>query len=350
MDSIYRFLRDTGLILASAIRTALRSVRENSGLAAVSVVLAFGLWIFVTDAENPTQTRVLPVDLPVQAVNVPSDVVVAGDLGSVRARVSVEEHVFDSLEASDFEATVDLEGLAVGQYELPVEVRPLTSRGGLRVEEVLPERIPVSLALLVSKDVPVVLDIEGSPPAEYMVGEQTVEDETVRVSGAQDRVDLVRQAYGVVDITGRTDDVDQSIRLEPRDERGNLVEGVTLEPAITSVKVDISQVIFSKPVVVEPVLEGNPGEGYRVASVNVRPVTVVITGDAALISQLQTVRTKAVNIDGETEEVVKSVSLDLSGLPEGTKVVGSGDVTVTVGIEARPEPTTWLPSAAIART
>jgi YbbR domain-containing protein len=350
MDQIGRFFIETGTMLATIVRTSLRSLRENSGLAAVSVVLAFGLWIFVTDAENPTQTRVLPVDLPVQPVNVPLDVVVTGELATVRARISVEDHVFGSLDASDFEATVNLQGLAAAHYdELPVEVRPLTTRGGLRVEGVLPAGASVTLEVLVSKDVPVVLDVQGAPPPEYTLGERDAEDDTVRVSGAQARVDLVSQAYAGIDVTGRTEDLDQSVRLEPRDERGNLVEGVTLEPGITDVTVDITQVIFSKPVVVEPVIEGVPADGFQVVSVSSRPVTVVVSGDAALITQLQTIKTEAVDVGGQEEEVVQSVDLDLSGLPEGTTVIGSGSVTVTIGIERRPEESTRLPVGIVAR-
>jgi len=64
-------------------------------------VLAFGLWIFVTDAENPTRTRVLPLDITAEPVNVASEVVVANDLAAVRVRIRVEEDVFDSLTAND---------------------------------------------------------------------------------------------------------------------------------------------------------------------------------------------------------------------------------------------------------
>src|SRR3990170_6623668 len=163
MEQITRAVRETVLLLVALFRPAARSVRENSGLAVLSVVLAFGLWIFVTDTDNPTRTRVLPIDIAVQPVHVPADVAVAAPLSPVRVRVRVAEDVFDSLAAADFEATADLEGLAVGVYDLPVEVRPLTSRGGLRVEGVLPAQVQVTLSELISKSVPVNVDVQGQP-------------------------------------------------------------------------------------------------------------------------------------------------------------------------------------------
>src|SRR3990172_699779 len=143
MDQIRTFLREIGLIARALLRPAARSVRENSGLAVLSVVLAFGLWVFVTRAENPEQTRTLPIDIPVQAVNVPPDIAVPRELQPVRVRVRVEENVIDSLTKDDFQASVDLEALTVGAYKRPVEVRELTTRGNLRIVEVLPPHIPV---------------------------------------------------------------------------------------------------------------------------------------------------------------------------------------------------------------
>jgi YbbR domain-containing protein len=348
MEPIRRFVQETTSILQGLLAPAARSLRDNTGLAAVSVVLAFGLWILVTDAENPTRTRVLPVNVPVQAVNVPSDVVVDNDLVSVQVRVTVAEHVFESLAASDFEATVDIEGLDVGQWDRPVEVRALTSRGDLRVDDVTPVSVTVILAPLVSKDVPVALDIEGSPPEGYTVSDPETADAVVRVSGSQARVDLVTQAFAAVDVSGQTDRVEQSLRLQPRDSQGNQVEGVNLEPGITSITVEITQTIYSRPVVVEPVLEGLPAEGYEVISVNARPLTVIVSGDKEFIAQVQTIRTEPIDIEGEEAEVVRGVSLDLSGLPEGAQVVGSANVTVTIGIQERAESSTALPVPLIA--
>ena len=348
MDSVRIVIRETVAILLGLLRPTLRSLRDNTGLAGVSVALAFGLWILVTDAENPTLTRTLPMNLQVQPRNVPADVVVENALVSVQVRVRVADHVFESLTASDFEAVVNLEGLGVGQYNLAPEVRPLTSRGGLQVEQVSPGKVSVKLSPLVSKDVPVILDIKGSPPGEYTVSDPTTDDATVRVSGAQISVDLVTQAYAVVDVAGRTAPIQQSIRLAARDDRGNAVEGVTLEPGLTNVSVDITQIVYSKPVVIEPVIEGTPDSGYEISAVSVRPVTVIVSGDEQFISQVQTIKTRPVDVDGADQDVVTSVSLDLAGLPEGSRVTGSGSVTVTVKVSPR-EGAYRLPESRLAK-
>ena len=346
MEQIRRFFQEVALVLAALLRPLARSLRENSGLAVLSVVLAFGLWIFVTDAENPTVTRVLPIDLEVQPANVPSDVAVANDLATVRVRIRVSEVEFDSLTAADFEATVNLDGLAVGEYDLPVEVRPLPSRGGLRIEGGLPAKIEVNLALLISKSVPLVLNVEGSPPSGFTMGAPQVEAATVLVAGPREKVDAVAQVVASLDATGRTESVDQAVRLQARDENGNLVQGVTLNPATANVAFDIRQTTFSRPLVVTPELTGTPAAGYNVVAVSVSPLTVTVSGPKEFIEQAETIRTKPVDVDGKDEDVVKSVSLEL---PEGTgvSVVGGGSVTVTVKIApGQGEVTLGIPVAA----
>lgn len=331
MQWIRAVFREVGHFFGAVIRPTFRSLRDNKGLAVISFVMAFGVWIFVTAAENPTRTRVLPLDIPVEPVNVASDVVVKNDLDEVRVRISVEEDVFESLTSADFEATVDLEGLTVGEYSWPVEVRRLTTRGGLRVEDVLPEEISVSLVARESKQIPVLINVTGEPATGYTMGAPEPEETEVSVSGPAEKVALVTQAVGSINVEGRTDPVDQAIRLEPRDDNGNLVEKLTLEPQLVNVVIEVEQTTFSRPVTVNPDVTGVPADGYNIVSASANPATVLIRGDEDSIREVTTISTQPVNVSGEADDIMKSVSLKL---PQGVSVVGSPNVTVTVRIEA----------------
>jgi len=331
MESIGQTIQDTAVLLAALVRTTFRSIRENSGLAILSVVLAFGLWIFVTDAENPTSVRVLPEDITAQPVNVPDDVAVDGQLPTVRVRVKVAEDVFDSLDPADFEATVNLEGLTVGEYTLPVEVRALTGRGGLRVESVLPEEINVHLAQLTGKSVPVVIEVTGNPPSGYTMSNPEPTDQTVFVTGPQGQVDQVSQAAGTIDVSTKTEDIGQAVRLVARTNRGILVPGVSLDPSITQVDINIEQERFSRAMAVSPEISGTPDDGYNVVSVSVNPPSVSVRGDKSFIEGTVSISTKPVDVSGGSEDIVRTVSLDL---PAGAEVTGGVPVvTVTVKIE-----------------
>ncbi len=332
MQQIVRFFQDTFLFLSSIVRPTARSLRDNKGLAALSIFLAFGLWIFVTQAESPSRTRVVPVDIVVEPIHVPDAIAVVKPLPAVRARVTVADNVFDTLTAANFQATVDLDGLTVGDYDLPVQVQPVNSPGGLRVEAVLPEKIHVTLAQLKSKAVPVVLTVAGGPASGYTMGSPVLADTTVIVSGPQEQVDQVTQATATIDVSGLTDNVDQSVRLVPRNDKGELVVGPTLTPPLTGVTIDIQQQKFSRSMAVSPQITGAPADGYNVVSVSVSPPAVTVTGTQAFIAGTSSVATKPIDIAGATADVIKTVSLDLAS---GTEVTG-GPPTVTITVKIAP--------------
>jgi len=331
MQSIAKLFQETLQLLVALARPVFGSLSDNRGLAALSVVLAFGLWIFVTDSENPTRTRVLPIDIAVQPINVPDDVAIKSDIVPVRLRITVADDVFDSLTAGDFEADVDLEGLTVGSYELSVNVRALTGRGGLRIDESLPDTVTVELAQLTGKSVPVQIDVTGSPASGFTMSPPVLDDDTVLVTGPQEEVDKVSRVTATIDVTARTNSVDQAVRLTPRTDRGFLVQRVNLEPSIIGVTIDIEQQRFSRSVAVSVVTDGEPATGYNVVSVSVDPPTVTVSGTRSFISGTDSIDTQPVDIDGADATVVRSVSLDIPGGAEVTG--GSQVVTVTVTID-----------------
>lgn len=334
MDRIRTFLQEVGLIAGALLRPAARSVRENSGLAVLSVVLAFGLWVFVTRAENPEQTKVLDVEIPVEATNVPSDIAVPRDLRPVKVRVRVEENVIDSLTEDDFRATIDLDGFTVGEYPgEPVEVQALTTRGNLRVVDVLPPEIPVHLEQLLSKEVSVELDLRGVPPTGFTLGATELTTETAVVSGAQASVNAVAEVVAPVEIEGRTESFEGAVRLEARNQQGGLVEDVQIDPRTADVKVEIDQRVFSRALAVSPELVGAPREGHNVIGVSADPIVVTVFGPKSYIDQATTIPTQPIDVSGATEDIVRTVSLDL---PPDVTVKGSVNVTVTVNI--RPVP------------
>ncbi|MFQ6020070.1 MAG: YbbR-like domain-containing protein [Dehalococcoidia bacterium] len=328
-----RSLREFIAALFARLRSLLwpigGSLRGNASLAALSLVLAFSLWIFVTDTEDPTRAGVLPMDIPVEPVNVPPDMVVAGDIPEVRVRVEVAEDVFDTLRVEDFQATADLLGLQEGTHEVSVEVEALTGRGGLRVTQVIPDTVPLVLKPLFSRSVPVVVEISGSPASGHEMDEPELQPENIIVSGPEELVALVRDAVAEVDVTGLTSNLDRSFRLRASDGRGQAVEGVVLEPSVVGVRVPIRQVQVSRLLLVSPVLEGLPAEGYNLVGVAVEPPLVTAFGSVQALSNLSSVRTAEIDIDGATADVVRTVALDL---PSDVTVAGGGDVQVTARI------------------
>jgi YbbR domain-containing protein len=339
--ALARLLREFFRVSRAAIAATVGSVRGNFGLAVLSVALAFGVWMFIVDTENPTRTGVFPVDIPVEPVNVPEGLTLGGPLGDVSLRIEADEDLWDQLTASDFEATVNLLGAQIGTQDVEVQVEPLIGRNGLRIIEVIPAlhsqgappgTVRVELKPMVSQVVPVSLDLVGTPPMGYEMSTPNVDPVQVVVSGPEDLVGRVEAAVASVDLSGVVSDVRQTYSLEPRDDSGFIVAGVTLDPSSVDIEIAVEQKRFSRLVVVSPSLEGSPAAGYNVTSVELDPSSVTLLGPLELLNVTSFVVTDDIDITGATSDITRIVNL--AGLAPGVSVSGSGTVTVRVSIAA----------------
>jgi len=83
---------------------------------------------------------------------------------------------------------------------------------------------------------------------------------------------------------------------------------------------------------VQPLLEGQPQEGFRVTSITVEPDRVRVAGPKRVIQRLERVTTRPFRIADATGAVRDTIALE--PLPRGSQYVDAGTVTVTA--EIRP--------------
>lgn len=91
------------------------------------------------------------------------------------------------------------------------------------------------------------------------------------------------------------------------------------------------QAEFSRALVISATVIGAPAAGYDVVSLSVDPPVVTVFGSQSFISEAATIRTQPIDIAGATDDIVRTVSLDL---PADVSVSGGTSVTVTIQIES----------------
>ncbi len=316
------FFRSAGAILG----VGFGSVRHNFGLAVLSVALAFGVWIFITDTQQSTKTGWFPGEIQVQAVSVPEGLTLAAPLPEVRARIEAPQDVFENLAVEDFRATINLAGAVVGSSDVEVRVQVLSDQS-VKVTQVLPDHLAIELKPVVSQLVPVVADVVGSPPIGYEAQQPTLTPQQVLVSGPEDLVTRVKSAVATVNLSGAVGGVRQSYSLVARDDRGFIVDGVSLEPNSASVEIKVEQKQFERLVAVSPSLRGSPAAGYNVTAVEVDPPSVTVLGPLDVLNVTSVVLTDDIDISGTSSDVFRIVNLRLP-----TSVITSGSATVSVRV------------------
>ena len=315
-------------------RGLITSIAGNISLAILSVALALALWLFVTDAENPTERQTFNSAIEITFINVPEGLAVANSsANTVRIDIEAPENELEALSTEDFAAEANLGGFSPGRVNVPVSVRSGNSR--VRIVRVTPETIDVTLENFRSKEVPVQVAISGSPQAGFAAGDAEVDPDTVAVSGPSSLVELVSYAEAEVSLTGqRVDLTEDSVVLRPRDARGGEIGRVTIEPETARVSVDVIQRDFSLEFIVNPAITGSPAPGYNVTGIAVSPPIVTVTGPLEILQTLdpvQGITTSELSISDATGSVTQSVELTL---PPELDVSGSSQVEVTVSISA----------------
>lgn len=328
------FVRRLPRALLFLARAAVSSVLGNVSLAVLSAALGLSLWIFVTNRENPRQVQTFNSAIVVKFINVPKDLAIANvGANTVRIRVEATTSELSRLRASDFQATVNLGGFQRGNAAAAVDVEP--PNGGVIVVDTSPATIDVTLDDLRTKQVPVNINLVGSPQQGYKAIEssESATPSTVTVSGAASLVASVEAAWADVNLTGRRVNLDhERIDLTPRDNSRRDVGLVTVDPSAAAISVQVQQQEFTKTIIVSPVISGSPAVGYNIAGVSANPALVQVTGPADVLASIDAVQglaTAVVAIDDSRADVVRTVAVVV---PADVTIQGPSTVRVTVTI------------------
>ncbi len=311
------------------------SVIRNWTLALLSLVLSVSLWLYVTEAENPVKVDTFPGLIPVEVVNVPSNLAVAAiSETQVSVRIEAPEDVWDRLSIDDFRARVDLSGVTT--REVSAKVNVTTSHRDVDVIEPAPREIAVTLEPMTSRVVPVQVDLVGSPPVGFEVAATEPSRIEARLIGPETLVNQVQAVCAEVNLsTGVKVSFTQTVILKAKDKRCGDIQGVSIDPEDVRVSVEMQQIVFSAGFIVAPAIRGAPAAGFQIASVTVEPALVRVSGPVEVLQSIDAVSgipTEEVSVDGATAgTLVRTVALTI---PEGATVEGASEVTVRVNIVA----------------
>jgi len=269
--------------------------------------------------------------VPIQPLGQPSGAFLLDNPGSVTfIRLYAPPDVASQLSSQDFSATIDLSGIKASAdaapTTVPVQLTALDDR--IQILDFRPREVPVRLDPIVSKDVPVTVD-HGTIPAGLELGDQVVTPATVTVRGGSTLVDQVTHAVASVIVDPNGINVDTDVDINPEDDRGDAIEPVNVTPDHVHVHIDVTPAASSRSVPVTPVLNGTPPAGYQVASVQVVPAVVTVTGDPAVLATLTAIPTVPIDVSRATGQVSTSVAF---APPDGVTVVGATQAQVTVSI------------------
>lgn len=307
---------------------------RNLSTLLLALALAVVVWFSAETAANPNIESTRSVPLEIVGLD-PNMLVVSNPPAQVRVTLRAPNSVLSSLDSVDgsISAWLDVTGLESGTYELEVKAKASEIFGPVRISQITPEFVTLTLEQLITRSVPVELEVTGEPAIGYQADPPSYTPTVVTVSGAASLVDQVDTTLVTLDISEASETIDHNIPVMALDKNGEPVNGVLINPKEISVTQPIYLQGGYRNVIVKVLTTGQPANGYKLTNITVSPLNVVVfSNDPQLVNDLPGfVETEPVDLNGAEDDVDTFVSLEL---PDGVSVVGDQAVLVRVSIAA----------------
>ncbi len=160
-------------------------------------------------------------------------------------------------------------------------------------------------------------------------------DRRVEVDLRSDRGSEVldeRNLAVVVDLKPYRTGEDQSIQLNDSNiNRPSGVDVVGITPPRIRLKLETTR---RKTTTIEPLVVGEPAEGYQVTSIEVSPAQITVVGPESQVEPFTTAVTDQIDLAGRSQSFAQPTFIDLEAHPR-LRIENSAEVVVRIGIEEK---------------
>ncbi|SDY52620.1 CdaR family protein [Tindallia californiensis] len=304
---------------------------KNLAAKIISILFALLLWIYVMSVINPRITRE-ELNIPVKLVNEniirQSGLVVYGNPEpTIRVRLTGNRDQVHRVTRNNIDAKVDLRGYEEGTNSIPIEV---SVPGGVEVEY-SPRYVTVELERIVEKQIPVGLNVEGTPASGFVVGETQIKPEEVWVEGPESYINSIEEIVAQLQLSNENNNISKSLPLRAINSRGEEVDQVEVKTGFVEVNVMIDQ-IKSVPVEIDMNIQG--AEGYRIVRVNSEPRSVTVRGQSNVLEGISRLKTELVELRDLTES--KQVRVPIL-FPDQVRPHNEREILLDIEVKAMQE-------------
>ena len=316
---------------------------KNIAIKVISLVFAMLIWGYVMMTQNPMRVKVVqnvPVNIEGEADLTTRKLIICGDraalLEDISVRVRTELTSYADLSADDITASVNLSSISSkGKHTLKISVKSSTGQ----VVSYTPSQIEIEGDTLATRSVPVEVRREGELQEGYWAGDVQLSSPTVELQGAAADLMQIAKAVAVIDLTDRTESVNESMVLTLYDQEGNEVSASVLFGSMATAVVKL-QILPSKivPIDVDAAIAGRDAipENFEIAGygTSIENNLVRIVGNAEALADVESLSLEPLDVAGLTESVQQDLPIIV---PEGVRVIGGSTVNVQVTIREKTD-------------
>ena len=286
------------------------SNKNDNKLKILSVLLAIFMWTFVINSTNPSVNKTyrnIPVVLKNQDELEKSGYTLVGNDESLTSNIKLTgaREKLAGLKPSNIYAYIDIADVKEGVQSVEIV---LDTPAGVSVDELEPEVVNLNIQKVIEKTLPVNLIIEKGLKDGRIVEINELSPKNIKVKGPDSFINKIDRAEAKIDDKDLLDGKIHSLPVNILDRNGNKIAGVD----VSDDDINVSFLVYqTKKVPVNLSATGTLSPGFEEVSREVSPNEIVIKGPESIISTIEDISTKPININNLKSSSYGEVRLDL---------------------------------------
>ena len=310
----------------------IRKLLHTLSLFGLATVLATVVWITAANEDNPIVQQVYPQPITIEMKLLSKDMIVGrSNIKDVAVLIRAPSQVWSTLSNNQINITADLNGLPPGSHKVPLKAN--VDIPSVEILSVSPSEISINLERIITRTIPVIVDIQGEPAVGYIARSPIISAENIIVTGSEKEISKLETIKLTINISQEKANINRTFTFSQIGVLESIIGDLILQPKSTTVTIPIQQMGGYRDVAVRALLEGKPEPGYRITNITTSPPTItVFSSDPDQITSLPGfVETEPLDISSSSQDVDARLTM---ALPEGVTAVSEQSIVVLVSIEA----------------
>jgi len=303
----------------------------------ICILLSFGLWLYVSNVENPLRTyelKNIPVELTNENSLTDSKFVIANKQQfTVDLKLEGSSSEMAKIKKEDFRIIADMSAYALknGENTIPVQIVSYPEKIDIKNNSFL--GIKVNLEELVEKAITIKSKVKVNYKEHIYEKEQTISPKMVTVTGGKSSVERISEAI----LTGEEKDIDKNKEsqydIKFVDSVGNEVSNIKSDSETAKLSIVVTN---GKITPINLKTKGTISQGFVLEGYELSKNNVNILGDSQNLDKIESIDTEVVDMSSLQADSEMEVKLNL---PEGISVENREN-TIKVKFKVIKEETT----------
>lgn len=313
------------------------TLKDNIGLKIMAVFIAALLWWIVVNVDDPVKTQRYTTEVKLLhtevVTNVGDSYQIENNLKTITVTVKARRKVIAEIRTNNIVATADFREMQNNLIPIRIEIPGF--EGEYVEASANPRNLQIKTEQTLKKTFPITPTTVGEVQTGYVLGTLTAQPQTIDISGPKSLIGRINKVVAKVNISELSQDSELQAEVIYYDSAENVIDKTMLSSNCDKNGVTVNvQILETKKVVLKfDTSEIMTEAGYLFAGLIVEPQTIVVSGAAEKLADLQYIEIPASALRQKNLSKNMEVIIDMNEyLPEGIVLADSSANSVVVGI------------------